>query len=401
MIKKNIWEKLEKILIYAFLTYIVFMGIIPFKFLDELITILLIGIHIVKNKKLVIDKKKIILLLIYILITFLTVLIRKYYLEAYIMDLIYTLKPFILLEAISCTNISDKNLNKYIRFLITINTFSIVYAFYNYYLASKGIYIEGGLYRNWVYRPDGFSGHPANLANICMISIAYLFQNIQNIKSKKSKLYILIIVLNLSCIYFTLARLQLFIIIIYVMYFIYQKINKTSIKIMVFLLLAGSCIFTLMDYKKILNNYTNDIDNAIRFQAIKKVPEVLNKYPLLGTGVGSFSTKESIELNSYVYNEFNFSNIIIETAKKSSMSLFESNMAKQLIQTGILGTLLYYSYFFMLYKKIRNNDRKSINAKFWLIFIVISSALNVIYDVQLLVPLALLIANINTKTEEK
>ena len=53
----------------------------------------------------------------------------------------------------------------------------------------------------------------------------------------------------------------------------------------------------------------------------------------------------------------------------------------------------------MLYKKIKNNDKISINAKFWLIFIVISSVLNVIYDIQLLVPLALLIANINTKRE--
>ena len=117
MIKENIWEKLEKILIYVFLTYIVFMGMIPFKFLDELITILLIGIHIAKNKKMVIDKKKIILLLVYVLITFLTVLIRKYYLEAYIIDLFYTLKPFILLEAISCMNVNGNTINKYMKYL--------------------------------------------------------------------------------------------------------------------------------------------------------------------------------------------------------------------------------------------------------------------------------------------
>ena len=196
MIKENIWEKLEKILIYVFLTYIVFMGMIPFKFLDELITILLIGIHIAKSKKMVIDKKKIILLLVYVLITFLTVLIRKYYLEAYIIDLFYTLKPFILLEAISCMNVNGNTINKYMKYLITINTVSIIYAFYNYYLSSKGIFIEGGLYRDWVYRPSGFSGHPANLANICMITIAYLFQNILSTKTKKRKLYISIIVLN-------------------------------------------------------------------------------------------------------------------------------------------------------------------------------------------------------------
>lgn len=90
----------------------------------------------------------------------------------------------------------------------------------------------------------------------------------------------------------------------------------------------------------------------------------------------------------------------MEMAKKSSGTLFESNISKQLIQTGILGTLLYYSYFYILYKKLKNNDKRCINVKFWLIFIIISSLLNVIYDIQLLVPLALLIANINTKREE-
>lgn len=90
----------------------------------------------------------------------------------------------------------------------------------------------------------------------------------------------------------------------------------------------------------------------------------------------------------------------MEMAKKSSRTLFESNISKQLIQTGILGTLLYYSYFYILYKKLKNNDKRCINVKFWLIFIIINSLLNVIYDIQLLVPLALLIANINTKREE-
>lgn len=280
MVKENVWEWLERILIYLFLTYIVFMGIIPFNFLDELIIILLIGIHIVKRKSWSVDKKKIILLFVYVLITFLTVLIRKYYLEAYIIDLIYTLKPFVLLETISCMNINDKKLSKYMKYLIIINTLSIGYAFYNYYLASNGIFIKGGLYRDFVYRPDGFSGHPANLANICMISIAYLFQNITSLKTKKGVLDIIIIVLNLICIYFTLARLQLFMIVIYFIYFIYKKISKTNIKILIVLSLTTLCIVELMNYRKILNSYTNDIDSAIRFQAIKKVPEVLNKYPI-------------------------------------------------------------------------------------------------------------------------
>lgn len=398
MCKENILEKFEKLLIYLFLTYIVFMGIIPFNFLDELIIILLIGIHIVKNRKILIDKNKIIVLLCYVLITFLTILIRRYYLDAYIIDLIYTLKPFILLETISIINVNDRQMDKYMKYLIIINMISIGYGYYNYYLASKGIFIDGGVYRNWVYRISGFSGHPANLANICMISIAYLFGKISN--NKNTKIYVGIIIINLITIYFTMARLQLFMIVIYFGYIFYQKINIIGVKFLIILILVLSCIIGLLNYSKILNNYNDDINNAVRFQAIKKVPEVLSKYPLLGTGIGSFSTKKSIELNSYVYDEFNFSNKVVEMAEKSSVSLFESNISKQLIQTGILGTLLYYSYFFMLYVNLNSKDKRSENIKFWLIFIFVSNLLNVIYDIQLLVPLALLIANINTKREE-
>lgn len=402
MNNRNVWKKLESILIYLLLTYIVFMGVIPFSFLDELIVILLIGVQIVKDKRCKIDKRKLGILLSYIVITFFTVLIRRYYLDAYIADLIYTLKPFILLEAIIYMNIEDKKMDKYMWYLIILNIISIMYGLYNYYLSSKGVYIEGGQYRDWVYRISGFGGHPANLANTCMISIAYLFQKILNNKSKKNKYYIVIIILNLISIYLTMARLQLFLLIAYFIYCLYNKISNNYFKIIFVLTSVLICVLTLLtNYDKIFGNFSDDFDNAIRFYAIKKVPEVLNEYPLLGTGIGSFSTLESIELNSYVYNEFDFSHSIMETVQKTSVSLFESNFAKQLIQTGIIGTSLYYFYFYILYKSLKYKKGKSINAKFWLMCIMISSVLNVIYDVQLLVPLALLIANTNTNREEE
>lgn len=392
--KKNL-EKIESLIIYVLITYMTFQGLfVTFNYIDELIIISLIIINFMINRK-KINKIKITLLIIYSAITFITIIIRKYYIDAYIIDYINTLKPFLLIETLSNIKINKKRINYYIKYLIFLNIISIIYGFYNYYLVNSGTYIIG-YYRQNVYRIQGFSGHPANLATLSLFTIIYEIKNIKSKKVKKTILSIVIILINLIAIYYTQSRVQLMATIMYIIYiFFYQNAKYKIIKVIIWLFLICIIGIIIININSIMSYYQVDLDNAIRFYAISKIPEVLNRYPILGTGIGSFSTKESITNYSYVYSEFNFSQSIINVASIRSVSLFESNIAKQTIQTGMLGTIIYYLYFVIIYKE----NKKSNEIAFWILFIVANSMLNLMYAIQLLIPLGLLIAENMMKEE--
>ncbi len=405
---KRVLTKIQLFNIYCLLIFCIFNGVIYWSkfnlnYLDEFIIILILVINILINDKIVINKKKIILLISYFLISIITLIIRAYDVEAYVIDLIYTIKPFILIEVISSLKLNTKQFDRCMNFFIILNTFSIFYGFYNSYLSHQGIYITNGLYRDWVYRIEGFSGHPANMASLCLFTIVYIVNKMQIIKNQNTKsimkvIQIGLVLLNIVAIYYTLARVQLFALILYFLFLIYNKIKRYNKKVLFIILIVTITIIAIiisMNIEKILYEYEGDFENAIRFYAISKIPEVLNKYPILGTSLGSFSTEESIKNNSYVYTEFQFATYILNTAKEVSTSLFESNFAKQMIQTGLLGTLLYYSYFYILYKENKNN----FHAKYWILFVVANSILNLIYSVQILVPLALIISNFKEENE--
>lgn len=390
---EKILEKIESICVYILITFIVFNGIIEISILDELIVILLLGIGIIKNKNIFFDKKKMILFFIYVCITFITLILRRYYVDAYLVDLIYTLKPFILIEVLISLQIPRYKMQKYINYMTIINTISILFGLYNYYVASTGVFIQGGSYRENEYRLSGFSGHPANIASLSLFTILYYFEEKIILHSKKSKRYILLILLNVIALYLSAARMQMFIGICYIIYRIYMNKKDKIFRILITVLIIVVVFVIIMNINLIFDYYQKDLESAIRFYAISKIPDVLYEYPLLGTGLGTFSTEESIEKNSYVYSKFDFASSKVEVAARMTTSMFESNIAKQLIQTGILGTIVYYAYFLFLYKQIKKKEKDEYLIKFWIIFIIINSILNLAYNIQILVPFALLVSS--------
>ena len=100
-------------------------------------------------------------------------------------------------------------------------------------------------------------------------------------------------------------------------------------------------------FEKIMMYLQKDINDTIRFYALIKSGEVLKKYPILGTGIGTFSSSASIKYNSYVYEEFSFDRFM-DKATENSGNLFESSLAKITIETRYYWNFISYRVFGIL-----------------------------------------------------
>ena len=226
------------------------------------------------------------------------------------------------------------------------------------------------------------------------IALWYIYNN----KYIMSLLYIVIL-------FGTKTRLAIAIFIIGIVIMIFDKVinifgtklNKMFISVLILMI----PILVMTNYANIETYLDEDIDNTIRFYSIKKSIEILEDYPILGTSIGTFNGNGSLRYNKTIYNKYNFDNNFLNIAMESS-SGFESQLARQLIETGILGTLLYYSIFINTIIFLVNKNKTKYNKCFIFIIIVniINSFLNPMYSLPLVIFSLIAISYNDTKYEE-
>lgn len=366
-----------------------------FSFADEVIEVILFMYVVLfdyflnKKKKLHINKNTVIITAIFILLTMLNVFIKKYNFMAYLEEILNYFKFLLILEMFKLIEIDNQRIKKFLNFFIIITVISCLYGLYRFYI--KTSYISGDMHRNGKLRIAGFSGHPITLAFSSLTCVAYLMNNL-----KKSSLKVKIIKIFLTgffiyCIFLTQSRLVLFFLVMYFIYRILFKIYEKSINkkktfyVLATLSLSVILIIALTFSSNIKGYLKGDIEDTIRFFSMKKVFEILPDNFLLGTGIGTFSCRAASKYYSYVYTKYDFSQFYEYTFLGDC---FESQLAKILIQTGVLGFLFYYYFLMKNFKLAKKNEL--------LIYLYLILFIEMIFNPIYQIPYAIILAIVNS-----
>lgn len=381
-------------------------------FLDEILLILIFLFEIVKFiiKRKKINIKEIIPWAIFIVITMFNILLKKYEPRAYFEEIFNYLKIIILFETFRLANLDKQRYKRLMIFFVVINLISMLYGIFTFHFYKVIGYTVGDKFRNGVLRIRGLSGHPIALGFSSLLVLIFMYELKK--ENKKQKIISCIIgLISLYSLYLTQSRIVLAFAIGYFIFKILQKIveknNKKKnlfIAIIICLIIGISTITIISNINNIKNYLSDDIENTIRMYALQKSFEVFVKYPILGTGVGTFSDSASIKYNSYVYSEFNFYRFK-DFLTEESGNVFESYLAKVIIETGIIG-ILFHIVFFKRYFKIAKRTN-STALYYLLICMCISMILNKAYQIPFVIGMAVIISNKNymllkeKKTEKK
>ena len=166
--------------------------------------------------------------------------------------------------------------------------------------------------------------------------------------------------------------------------------HKNLLNISGVVLVVIISIIGILNLEKINEKIKYETDNTIRMYSLAKSVEVFKKYPILGTGIGTFSSSASIKYNSYVYEEFDI-NKFSDKITVSNADIFESTFAKIFIQTGLVG-VFFFGYFFCKYLNI-SLKRKN----YFLTFAIVFECINLIFNVAYQIPFILIMAIILSK----
>lgn len=365
-----------------------------FSFADETIELVLLVYVILFDyflcrKKLYINKKNTVFTIVFILLTILNVFIKKYDSMAYLEEFFNYFKFLIVLEIFKLIEIDNKRLKKFLNFFIIITLVSCLNGLYRFYI--KPSYIPGDMHRNGKLRIAGFSGHPITLAFSCLTCIVYLVNNLKDSIAVKT-IKIILIYFLIYCIILTQSRLVLLFLGVYfiyrILYKIYEKsINKKAVLYLLIFLSFSIVIIIFLVFSQNIKEYlSGDIEDTIRFFALKKAFEILPDNFLLGTGIGTFSCRAASKYYSYVYTKYDFSQFYDYTFLGDC---FESQLAKILIQTGVLGFIFYYYFLFKNFKLAKNNELLI----YLYLILFIEMILNPVYQIPYVIILAIVNSN--------
>jgi len=334
-------------------------------YLDEILLIVILFYEVAKmllNKSKVFEIKKMIIFVIFIVITMTNIFIKQYEPLAYFEEIFNFLKFIIIIELIKLIDINEKRYYKLMNILVLLNIISMIYGIINYQFYDVIGYNPGDKFRNGKLRIRGLAAHPIPFGFACLFIAIYLFEYKKKNKTEKFINYIALII-SIYSLYLTKTRLPQFLLLVYFgfkfIYKIIQNFKQKKKKLIVFLSIIILLIISILSIIKInaIKIYlADDIENTIRMYALQKSYEIFQKYPIVGTGIGTFGGTASIKYDSYVYSEFNF-NRFNTLINNSTGNVFESYFAKVLIETGIVG-ILFILYFLIEYYKIakKTND---------------------------------------------
>lgn len=376
-------KKVNILFILLFLLITSYQSIFP-SFSDEILIIIWFGYFLTNAvlRKVILTKKlklSIGVSFLYIMISLFTLLLMNGIHKAYFIDIINDLKIFMLFILFSSIDLNSDDIKNIMRVYIILLIPNIVIAlmeFVQVYIFKINI---PGKMRNGVTRLSALSGHPIHLGYIAM-SIG--LWKIYNKKYIQSLIYVLILFGTQTRLTIVIFEIGIVLIILSKVINLFgKKLNKMFISIIILII----PILVMTNYSSINSYLEEDVENTIRFYSIKKSIEIFKDYPLLGTSIGTFNGNGSLLYNKTIYNKYKFSQASLETALESS-SGFESQLARQLIETGIIGVILFYSIFISravyLFRK-----RKLIYGKYILflnIVNMINSLLNPLYSLPLI-----------------
>lgn len=254
------------------------------------------------------------------------------------------IKPLFVLFIFSSLIIDTQYRDYLLKWFIIINIPSIIFSIYQFNNRQYG-YLIGLKMRNGQGRIQGLSGHPITLGFILISQIIIVLYFASNKTKRIHKLLLYSYCFLCAFLsYFTRSRYPIFVffmIIISLYFFSRNGMRKYGYFIFTFSLLFIILIFS---YPSLIGIIENE-QNSVRMIGINAGLKSLLNYPFFGSGIGTFGTETSFQVNSYVYNLLDVSIYTTRTENLSSGNFFESGLFQKIIQVGIIGTIIYYYLF--------------------------------------------------------
>lgn len=344
-------------------------------YMDEIALVFLMGLLLIGEKKL--DR--------YIWISFgiycLLCICGMLFYEGGINNLLDALKPLTMFTIIYSFKLCDKECDFIITFFKVINIVSIFVGIMNYILfniLNTSLLLDTGTYKyingRLVHRMSGFMRHSGFMAETCAaLIIITLFQ--QKI-TRKNFVEIIFYFVGLYC---TRGRLPLAIALCACAIFAVLKMPpRIRIRLFVLFLLAGTGGVIILGnsvYQSLLQRFSNDIENQIRFVALRRMAEVFDgsfinflKKFFFGYGIG------------YLDN------------------FYESHLAITFLNLGIIGVVVWYGSFLYAGTKMRLSGSKYKTAAIIIMgYYLMNTIFNKSYSLPLLEIVCVILAGNNEK----
>lgn len=378
---------IETFLLFAMIIVTSWAYLMPTTFFDEIITILLFFNIIFTHKKL--NKSFLKTIIFYVIWCSGGLLVNRRINLYALIQLFDNLKPILILLCILAIRMTKERIELFLKMFEIVNFPSVVIGIltaymYNYLHLNR--IIESGTLKRYgndiILRAGGLTGHSGAFTETC--AILFLLVLFQEKSSIKKWIKIVFYALGLYC---GRGRFPLVITILGVFWYIWGKLSKRSQKYLgVFIFFVASILlYPIFQYIK--NTFMYDFNNQIRFHALKIVFILLTKVLFFGVGVGNIGNINSITNNYDLYLNLNMI--------KYGYIDWESHLAKCLLQTGIIGTIIWYFPFFKCLFRVyytKQSKYKDI-LLFFISYYIINSFINKSYNLPFLLLLCALISS--------
>lgn len=378
---------IETFLLFAMIVVTSWAYLMPTTFFDEIITILLFFNIIFTNKKL--NKSFLKTIIFYVIWCSGGLFINRRINLYALIQLFDNLKPVLILLCILAIRMTKERIELFLKMFEIINFPSIVIGILTAYMYNHlhlNRIIESGTLKRYgddiLLRAGGLIGHSGAFSETCAILfLLVLFQEKNNIKKWiKISFY----ALGLYC---GKGRFPLFMVILGTLWYIWRQLPKKTQKYLIVFIVFIVNILSYPTFQYFKNIFMYDFNNQIRFHALKIVFILLANVILFGVGVGNIGNIHSITNNYDLYLGLNMI--------KYGYIDWESHLAKSLLQTGIVGTIIWYFPFFKCLFKIYNTKQEKYRdiLLFFILYYIVNSFLNKSYNLPFLLLLCVLISS--------
>jgi|GEM_PF-5140812 hypothetical protein len=375
--------KLGEVLLMVLLLCSSWEFIVPVTVIDEVVLIVLILYIIIVHKK--VDKLVIKIICIYIMYCLGGIVVNMRMNSSSITALVDNIKPIIFLVMITALSLDKNTIKRIVCFFERINVVSIFvgilnvichnYLHINLLVGTGRIRMVAGKY---VYRMGGLTGHTGIMSEICAILIILTIFN-----SKLQKKHFVKLAFYFMGMYFAGGRLPMIVSLVAIVFFMWGKIKLKMRKYLLvfFGVVMGTFAYPVVNY--VTQLYQTDIENQIRFIAIRLIYSMITSVLFFGVGIGNIGNANSIVYNRDLYQH-------LDVIRYGGFD-WESTIAKNLLQTGVIGTALWYAPFLInFYRVIKSNGEYKNMTVFIFGYYLANTILNKAYSIPFLFILCIL-----------
>lgn len=386
----EIWEWI----LFALVLVTSWAAIMPTSFLDETLLGALFIYIVVTKKKL--NTKLVKCCAIYVIWCILGLLFNLRLSFYSIAQLIDSMKPMILLILVMALEWTENKVDCFIEFVKVINIPSVIVAIINsirYNYLHQSLLIETGTLKEvdgrLIERAGGLLGHSGPFSTTCaVVFIAILFKSEEN--STKKIISLLFWGMGL---YVGKGRFPLIVAAGAVLFYLWNNLKKEWRKYFLVCLLSIVVLTVIPLYRFLTEIFSLDIESQIRFIAIRMIFVMIQYVIFFGVGIGNIGNTNSYLENSDLYVKYDILG--------SKGYDWESQFAKSMLQTGVIGTILWYYPFIYALRKVyggRESRMKTLTI-YLLWFFLINSIINKTYELPFLLIVVVLSSSQIVKVE--